>query len=70
MCKNCGTKEQWFVYNSTEGSLKINKATPEGSYFLKVELVDDNLNGPEKKLYEFNIQVKPPIIVIPDVEVE
>ena len=71
VCKNCGEKDQWFVYNATEGSVKINRVTPEGNYFLKVELVDDNLNGPEKKLYEFNIQVKPSIIVIQNVvEVE
>jgi len=69
-CKNCGDKEQWFNYNATEGRVDINKATPEGSYFLKVELTDDNLNGPQNKVYEFNIQVKPPIVVALDEVVE
>ena len=53
-CKNCG-KEQYFTYNDTIGLIAIDKATPEGAYFIKVELSDDNINGSEKKIYEFSI---------------
>jgi len=34
-----------------------------------VELIDDDLNDPQKKKYEFNIQVKPPIVVLKEFEV-
>ena len=69
LCKNCG-EDQWFSYNETTGLVEINKGTPEGSYFLSTELIDDNLDNPKKKKYEFNIQVKPPIVVEQEVIVE
>ena len=53
-CKNCG-KEQYFTYNDTIELITINETTPEGAYFIKVELRDDNINGSEKKTYEFSI---------------
>ena len=34
-----------------------------------MELIDDDLNDPQKKKYEFNIQVKPPIVVLKEFEV-
>ena len=47
LCKNCG-EEEWFSYNETTGLVEISKGTPEGSYFLSVELIDGNLIDPKK----------------------
>ena len=60
-CKNCGD-ELYFTYVNETSEIKISKQTPEGAYFFKIQLTDNNLEEPKTKQYEFTITIKPPFV--------
>lgn len=60
-CKNCG-EEEYFTFVEAKSLIEISKEIPDGSYFFKVELADDNKDDPKNKQYEFTVIVKPPIV--------